>query len=606
MIASKEPKEPKAPKGSRALFILITLLLIWTGVLAVSGGVDLHGVGLPLSSRNPSRPALAAIVLMLVYAAAFRQHTSADVATLQRAIERAGPALAVALSLLTPFLGLRFGSFVAGGADSYGYVSQADLWLAGDLIVEQPFTREFPWPHADWTFTPLGYRPALSGGAIVPIYAPGLPLLMALAKKGMGACGPYVVAPAFGALIVGLTYLLGARLISRGAGLGAAALLTSSPPFVASLVAPMGDVPVAGLLLAAVVLALSTIRARAFWTGLAVAAAILVRPNLMPLAVVFALYVWYRTKHRRERTIAVTLFGAGLLPAVLAIAIIHTHLYGAPWRAGYGDLSGLYSLQHAAANIVLYPKWLVQTATPFIAACLIPFAAWRRLPGDQRTHIVLLASLTVVVCLSYVFFLPHDSWDYLRFLLPAFPLMLVLAMLGCRMLFSGLPSPARTIALTTLVLLVVGYQVRFVRESMLLQRWEAESTFPSVGRFVDRTLPRNAVLLSMFHSGSIRHYSGRLTMRYDWLDREWWPRALDVLSARGYRPYVVLADWEEAVFRRQLGLESGQRFGAVVAELPGSVVRIYDPFEPVDLANGPVRIPPTIACPCTCEEGARE
>jgi hypothetical protein len=35
--------------------------------------------------------------------------------------------LALALAFLTAALGIAFGTFTAGGADSYGYVSQADL-----------------------------------------------------------------------------------------------------------------------------------------------------------------------------------------------------------------------------------------------------------------------------------------------------------------------------------------------------------------------------------------------------------------------------------------------------------------------------------------------
>ena len=35
--------------------------------------------------------------------------------------------------------GLKRGLFVAAAADAYGYVSQADLWAAGELAIHQPF-----------------------------------------------------------------------------------------------------------------------------------------------------------------------------------------------------------------------------------------------------------------------------------------------------------------------------------------------------------------------------------------------------------------------------------------------------------------------------------
>ena len=48
----------------------------------------------------------------------------------------------------------------------------------------------------------MGYRPAISGHAIVPSYSPGLPLLMAIAERAAGACGPYYVVPVMGGLCV--------------------------------------------------------------------------------------------------------------------------------------------------------------------------------------------------------------------------------------------------------------------------------------------------------------------------------------------------------------------------------------------------------------------
>ena len=68
-----------------------------------------------------------------------------------------------------------------------------------------------PWPHADYTFAPLGYRASLEGGGIAPTYAPGLPILMALLIYPFGECGPYLVVPLLGALLVWVTYKIGER-----------------------------------------------------------------------------------------------------------------------------------------------------------------------------------------------------------------------------------------------------------------------------------------------------------------------------------------------------------------------------------------------------------
>src|SRR5262249_53717998 len=88
-------------------------------------------------------------------------------------VRRAG-LVAAALALTLAFTAMAWSTRIAGGADAYGYVSQADLWLAGDLVIQQPWVAEVPWPNAEWSFSPLGYRPAEPPGqwAIVPTYSP--------------------------------------------------------------------------------------------------------------------------------------------------------------------------------------------------------------------------------------------------------------------------------------------------------------------------------------------------------------------------------------------------------------------------------------------------
>src|SRR5207248_10409442 len=104
-------------------------------------------------------------------------------------------------------------STVAGGADSYGYVSQAGLWRVGQLARTQEIIGTSPWPLADETWSPLGYRPRSDRrDTIVPVYPFGLPLLMALFQIVGGYCAAFLVVPCCGALLIGLTYALGLRL----------------------------------------------------------------------------------------------------------------------------------------------------------------------------------------------------------------------------------------------------------------------------------------------------------------------------------------------------------------------------------------------------------
>ena len=95
----------------------------------------------------------------------------------------------------------------------YGYVSQAGLWRRrpADRAAGRRRDRRRGRGAAE-TWTPLGYRPSPhQRGAIVPIYAPGLPLLMALLQAVGGFCAAFLVVPLCGALTVWLTFALGRR-----------------------------------------------------------------------------------------------------------------------------------------------------------------------------------------------------------------------------------------------------------------------------------------------------------------------------------------------------------------------------------------------------------
>jgi len=150
--------------------------------------------------------------------------------------------LTIGMFVLTASMGTR----ALSGADSYGYVSQADLWLRGDLKIPQPFTVEAPWPNADRAFAPLGYQPSPQDNrVIVPTYAPGLPLLLALAKRVGGQTAMHFVVPFSTAVLVLATFGLDRRLGSDTAGLIGAYLLAASPVLVTYALVAMTDMPVA-------------------------------------------------------------------------------------------------------------------------------------------------------------------------------------------------------------------------------------------------------------------------------------------------------------------------------------------------------------------------
>ena len=58
-------------------------------------------------------------------------------------------------------------------------------------------------------------------------------------------------------------------------------------------------------------------------------------------------------------------------------------------------------------------------------------------------------------------------------------------------------------------------KVSLDRDLFTIRRGEAR--YRTVGEFVARELPERSLFLTMQHSGSLRYYGRRTTLRYDWI-----------------------------------------------------------------------------------------
>jgi hypothetical protein len=490
-----------------------------------------------------------------------------------------------------------FGIQVAGGSDSYGYISQVDHWLAGSVVIEQPLAREVPWPDADATLAPLGYRPGPRPGTIVPVYAPGLPMLMAGATLLLGACGLFIVVPLLGALVVWLTYRIGAQVWSPIAGAASAGLMATSPVFLFMLMNPMSDVPVSAFFLLAAALALSGSRYRAAGTAIAVSIAIWIRPNLVPLGAVYlAMIVATAPSDGRWRA-AIEFCLAGL-PFMAALGAVNAYLYGAPWNAGYGRVEQFYAWEHILTNLRQYPVSLVEAETPMVLLALLAIPAVRWSSGSRRRGLLFLAALAAAVCACYAFYTPYDAWWYLRFFLPAFPVLFTFVTIGFLAALRRFGGDRAAVVGVFLAAALFAVRVKDARALGVFDLGRGGIVYAAPAEFVRTRLPENAIVLTVQHSGSVRYYSGRTTIRWDLLPPEWWPKALAGLVELGYRPYLLVAGVDEEPLRRRFGLSGAlEAPGTLVAQMSvPEPVRIYDPLRAT--AGPPELIPQVTPCPC--------
>jgi hypothetical protein len=492
--------------------------------------------------------------------------------------------------------GLLRGLFVAAASDAYGYVSQADLWARGSLIVHQPFAREMTWPNAAWTLAPLGYRPHTPDPRdtdIVPLYSPGVPMIMAAFKILAGPQAVYWVVPLLGGLAVWATYLMGARLAGPLVGASAAILLASSPTFLFEVVAPASDVACTAWWALALALLMFERRSAAFGTGLAESLAILTRPNLVPLAAIPGAMLLWRAAAARSRAprgsldfARLLLFGAGCIPGCLAVALINRSLYGSPINSGYGSLAALFKWSYFWTNLARYPRWILETETAIVLLALAaPFVLPPKAPptADERARRVAIVWLCFIVAhfFLYLFYLPFEDWSYVRFLMPAFPPLLVLT---CAVLWTvaaplaRLARGANDLIAAIVVAGVAWHGVALSTDRGAQLQWIAEQRYITVGKYIASSFSERAVLICMQHSGGIRYYAGRITVRYDVMRSTDLDLVVSELRRLGYAPYLVLDDWEEPQFRQRFEGQSvlAGLAWAPIARLDHDRVRIYD------------------------------
>ena len=565
----------------RALGVIALLAAIWTLVVWLSGGLSASLGPLRLSSSDAIRPLIVAIAAAVAYLATSGfARARDDAARVRRALTPRR--LAVALTVVVLIVGLANNSWGAGGSDSYSYVSQMDLWLAGTLKVPVSMAAQVPWPDALATFTPFGYSAVANESAITPITGAGLPLLMAIFKTIGGHAAAFLVVPMTGALLVWTTFLIGRRVASDTIGISAAWLVATSPTFLMMFKSQMSDVPAAAFWALATYGMLGNSRRSAAAAGLAASIAILIRPNLAPIAAVIA--VWSFFSMNRQRA---ALFCAAALPGAIAVAVINASLFGSPFSSGYGELTSLFSLDNVPATLGSYVGWLIGTQTPLVFAGLFIL---RIAP--------LLGLIMLTVWLLYAPYPSFDAWWFLRFLLPAWPAMFIGVSAAISWLFDREPLWGRAAAIAIVVALG-AYGLAVTAQRRVFTGDEGERRYATIAQMVASNTEPDAMIMASIHAGSLRYYAGRATLRFDILDGDWLDRAASWLDARGRHPYIVIEDWEMDAFRKRFAQKN--RLGdlrlapALVYEayrIPGTVY-LFDLLR----ADGPTIEPPPIRDP---------
>lgn len=456
--------------------------------------------------------------------------------------------LAVGAVAYTVFL-VRHSASFASGSDASGYFNSARLLSEGQFWA----TPRVPEGHRHtafglMTFQPLGFIMDQNVAHMAPTYPTGLPLHLLVASWVIGWNHSSTLVQLLAALASGvLVWVLGRR-----AGLSvywsatAIALLWLCPLFVFSVLQPMSDVLALAWSLAALYGAL---RSRDGWgwslfAGAACSMAVLVRPTNVLLALPMA--VALGLDFRRYLWVAL-----GGVPGGAFFAYYNWHVYGSPFKTGYGDVSTAFSRDFVSHNLAHFAQWIPALLTFVIVAALVaPFFR-----AARQRDLAVLGLWAVILTGFYAFYFHSgETWWYLRFILPAFPVFILAALVALQAIADRF-VPARwawAVALAIAALTATA-QTKLTRRLSATSVMPGDSYYLLTANWTRAHLPANAVIYSMQMSGTLFFYTDFMVVRWDQIlpDRI---AGLFAVFAQERRPvYAVLYEFETKDALARLG-----------------------------------------------------
>jgi 4-amino-4-deoxy-L-arabinose transferase-like glycosyltransferase len=401
---------------------------------------------------------------------------------------------------------------------------------------------------------------------MVPFYPPGFPLHMVLLAALVGwENGPFLVSPLFAAIGLAAFYLLGRELgLTRGEAGAGTLILAFQPVYVFLGLIPMSDTVATTWATLAVLAALRARRdARWAWgAGLAFGIGCLVRPSNVILVPTLALALPLQLG-------ALLRFALGATPGLAFFLAFNHVVHGHALRTAYPAIENEFALGFFRKRFNHYTHWLGRTFTPLVPLAWLGVVAsretrWR----DRLLLLVWFASFFAFFC-SYRH---YDMWWYLRFMMPAFPALIVGALLAGRPVFRAvefrLHLPSRGLASPNLLpplllLFILVSEVGEARRQSVLGIGASDTIYPRACLFAAERLPPRAIVLSFLMSGALEHYTDLMYLRFDTMeDLPTVRRLLRRTMDRGSRWYALVHPLELELFRSR-GLGRWRQIGNV-------------------------------------------
>ena len=432
-------------------------------------------------------------------------------------------------------------SFSATASDQSGYFNIAQRLLQGKLIQHVPVIAGVQPPVWNYDFQrPLGFLVDAQTGMMVPTYPVGFPLHLLAAEPFVSL--QYATLAVNVCLVAAsgiLVFALGRELkLPPWWALAGVVLLWVCPLFVVDALQPMSDLPATVWTLAAL---WTSLKAHHRWpwgfaAGFAVGVAVLVRPTDLLVMVPVALALGFR----KRAWIALTVGG---LPAAAFQAWYNLTLYGRILTTGYGNVGFLFGPRFLVHNFLHFAFWIPALLSPFV---VLPALGLRRSWRESQSAATALIAWAVVLWGFYLFYYhAGETWWYLRFILPIFPVIILASLVVVRRWCEQSPRFARLKWVPfTVLLAAIGWQVAVTHYFDIITLKRGDKRYTKTVEWMNTHAPADAIVLQMQMSGSFTYYTNLAIVRWDFITPKAWTQ-LQTAAHAAHRPiFATLFDFE--------------------------------------------------------------
>jgi hypothetical protein len=235
------------------------------------------------------------------------------------------------------------------------------------------------------------------------------------------------------------------------------------------------------------------------------------------------------------------------------MALYQEHLYGSPFRSGYPGIWSEFAMVHFGTTLAHFAVWIARLLPAGVL--VLPLLVARPWTGRARVFAAFCAWVAAFVGFYAFYAVSHEAWWCLRFLLPAFPAVVLLAVLGleaaAKRSFADQQARAGLVAAVALVGINAAMAWHWMRHLTVLDNNAYQYEYVDSCAWAHANLPGDAIVVTWHASGAIYYYTPFPVLRWDQIGTDDLPGVLAALEAAGRPVFALLspADLDEAMAR---------------------------------------------------------